>query len=302
MMTWTVLKLLRWTTGYLEKRGVISPRLEAERLLGKALGLNRIQLYLNHDRPLYSEELARFKPLLLKRAKGFPLQYVLGETEFFALPFWVHPPVFIPRPETEALVEAVLERVKGNDLLIADICTGVGNIAIALARNLHRAEVFAVDISRKSISLARRNARRNGVSGKIRFFLGDLLDPLWGMGLSGKLDAIVSNPPYIPTEELESLPQEVRHEDPLALDGGEDGTVFHRRLAKESGHFLKPGGLLAMEVGAGQAEKVAGILRRYGWKGIEVLQDLSGIGRVVIGRRDESRGDSIHPDRQAHFT
>ncbi|HID11488.1 MAG TPA: peptide chain release factor N(5)-glutamine methyltransferase [Candidatus Latescibacteria bacterium] len=285
-MTWTVLQLLRWTTRYLGRKGIPSPRLNAERLLGHALGLDRLQLYLCYDRPVCPEEIARFKPLLLKRADGFPLQYLLGETEFFGLILWIHPPVFIPRPETEVLVEATLKRLDGmSSPMVADVGTGSGNIAIALAHNIKGARIFATDISRQAISLARQNARRNEVSDRVKFLLGDLLSPLRGSKLSGRLDAVVSNPPYVPTGELKDLPEEVRHEDPMALNGGEDGIAFHRRLARESGASLRPGGFLAMEVGMGQAGKVAEILERWGWERIEVLDDLSGIGRVVVGRK-----------------
>ena len=282
---WTVLELLRWTTGYLEGRGVTSPRSEAEMLLCHTLGLDRLGLYLHHDRPLCPEELARFKPLLLKRAKGFPLQYILGKTEFFGVTLRIHPPVFIPRPETEVLVEAVLERLKDEGSpLIADVGTGSGNIAIALAKNLEEARIFATEISPAALLLARENAQANGVSSRIYFLSGDLLLPLRDLEIPGGLDAVVSNPPYIPTGDLPDLPQEVKHEDRRALDGGEDGTRFHRRLAAESREFLRPGGLLAMEVGDGQAERVAEILEGYGWEKVETLEDLSGTERVVLAR------------------
>jgi len=286
-----VLELLRWATGYLEGKGVTSPRLEAEVLLGHALDLNRLGLYLHHDRPLCPEELARFKPLLLKRAKGFPLQYILGETEFFGVTIRIRPPVFIPRPETEVLVEAVLERLKGEDSpLIADVGTGSGNVAIALAKNLKGARIFATEISPAALSLAQENAYVSDVSSRIDFLLGDLLSPLRSLKLPGGLDAVVSNPPYIPTGDLPGLPQEVRYEDRRALDGGEEGTCFHRRLAAESREFLRPGGLLAMEVGDGQAEMVAEILEGYGWDKVEVLEDLSGTERVVTARKLEEDG------------
>lgn len=265
----------------MEEKGLASPRFEAEMLLCHALRLDRLGLYLHHDRPLCPEELARFKPLLLKRAKGFPLQYILGEAEFFGITLRVRPPVFIPRPETEVLVEAVLERLKEDDFpLVADVGTGSGNIAIALAKNIE-ARIFATEVSQEALSLARENAQISGVSSKISFLSGDLLSPLRGLG---PLDAVVSNPPYIPTGDLADLPQEVKHEDWRALDGGEDGTCFHRRLAAESREFLRPGGLLAMEVGHGQAQRVAEVLEGYGWEGIEVLEDLSGTERVVLAR------------------
>lgn len=289
--TWTILQMLHWTTEYLDRKGIEHSRLNAERMLGRALGKTRLDLYLEYARPLAPNELATYKSLLRRRTNGLPLQYVLGETEFFSLPFSVRPPVLIPRPETEILVQAALDRLRGIEgpLAVADVGTGCGNIAVALASNLHTLTIYATDCSAEAIALAEENARRNGVSDSITFLCGDLMSPLESLSLSNGLHAILSNPPYVRTDEWDALPSEIRdYESRVALDGGADGLHFSRRLTKCAERYLAPKGFLAVEVGDGQSEVVQEILRsKAGLRKIEVIEDLNGIARVIVAARNE---------------
>lgn len=286
---WTVLELINWTAGYLSEKDVDSPRLTAERMLGHVLECRRLDLYLQFDRPLDPSDLEAYKRLLKQRAQGCPLQYVLGETEFFSLPFKVRPPVLIPRPETETLVEKVLNRLQAVEgtPVVADIGTGSGNIAVSLAHALDTMQVYATDICPDALCLAMENARHHGVAERIVFLEGDLMEPLEEAGAYDTFHAIVCNPPYIRRNALSALPIEIReYESPLALDGGPDGLQFYQRLAMEAGLFLRSEGWLAVEVGDGQAEAVQKILHRHPeWGIIQVEQDLNGIERVIVAEK-----------------
>ncbi|MFH1008169.1 MAG: peptide chain release factor N(5)-glutamine methyltransferase [Candidatus Latescibacterota bacterium] len=287
--TWTVLRILNWTTDYLDKKGIEHGRLNAERMLGHALGMSRLDLYLKFDRPLCPNERSVFKSLLSKRTNGLPLQYVLGETEFFSLPFSLRPPVLIPRPETEILVQTALDRLRCREgaLTVADIGTGSGNIAIALTVHLESLMAIATDCSAEAIALAGENALRNGVSDRITFLRGDLLNPLSALNLPHGLDAILSNPPYVRTAQCDTLPPEIRdHESRTALDGGPDGLHFYRRLAEGAGRYLAPDGFLLVEVGDGQAGTVQDLFREEGpFRTSETIEDLNGIERVIAATR-----------------
>ncbi len=275
-----IIPVLKKAQGYLSKRGIENPGLTAEILLAHCLDLKRIDLYLNYDRPLNEAELSTYWKLLARRAKHYPLQYLTGKVEFYSLRFLVTEGVFIPRPETEVLVERVKEALEG-EAVVADIGTGCGVIAISLAKILPLARFYASDISQRALNMAKENATRNGVEGRIIFLQGDLLAPFKGQ--EGKLDAIISNPPYIPQEELGNLPEEVRlYEPKAAIDGGKGGMEIQKRIMAEAWLFLKEGGILALEVG--QAERVKSLMQgRY--SGIEVFPDLHGSERVVMGRK-----------------
>ena len=279
-----VVPLLKKAEDYLLRKGIENPRLTAEILLAHCLGLKRIDLYLNYDRPLSEEEISRYRDFLVKRARHYPLQYLTGEVEFYSTRFWVAPGVFIPRPETEVLVEKVKEAIDGK-AVVADVGTGCGVIAISLAKELLQARFFASDISGEALKLAQANAAENGVAGRIKFLLGDLLTPFQGM--AGKFDVVVSNPPYISPEEWEGLPDEVRlYEPKAALDGGGEGLEVERRLIAEAWPYLREGGVLALEVGDSQGKVVEELMGvRYGR--VEVFPDLNGIARVVMGRKVE---------------
>lgn len=292
---WTVLKVLDWTTYHLLEKGFQNPRLNAEILLGHTLGMGRVELYLNFDRPLSSSELSTFKSHLKKRLKHFPLQYITGRTQFMSGEFIVRPGVFIPRPETEMLVERVVTRLKqhsreGQSLVVVDLGTGCGNIAVSLARVFPKARIYATDVSPEAIAVAQENAVLNGVTEAIEFLVGDMFKPLEQLGLEGEVNLLVSNPPYIPRGEIDHLPDEVRLFEPrVALDGGRDGMDFHRRIVTEAPRFLKSGALLALEVGEGQAQGVQSLLLRMGvFHPIEVIRDYAGTERVVIGEKDQT--------------
>lgn len=294
--TWTVLALLRWATGYFEERGVSEPRASAEILLAHTLGLSRLDLYLRHDQPLAPEELARFKALILRRRLGEPVAYLTGHKEFWSLDFLVTPATLIPRPETEVLVEEVIDvfRGRGQGLqtsvpspqpkLAMDIGVGSGAVVVALAKELPELFWVAVDISVAALGLARENARRHGVAERIVFFQGDLLA---GIRPRPRFSLTVANLPYVPRAEWEQLPGEIRdYEPPEALLGGEDGLDLIRPLSRQAHEFLQPGGWLALEVGAGQAERVAELLdETKAYDILKTVNDYQGIPRVVLARR-----------------
>ena len=275
---WTIRRVLDWTRGYLAEKGIGNARLETEWLLGAALGVDRVGLYVNFDKPLNPEELAAVRGLVARRARREPLQYILGSQEFFGLDFEVSPAVLIPRHDTEVLVEEALRRAPAAGSIL-DIGVGSGCIAVALAKNLPEARVWGVEQSPGALALARRNAERHGV--RVTLFEGSLFEPFGGQ----RFDLIVSNPPYIPTADLETLQPEVRDYEPrAALDGGADGLDFYRTIVPAAPEHLNPGGWLLVELGIGQAEAVLGMFGRAGFGDCFTARDPSGIDRVVGGR------------------
>jgi release factor glutamine methyltransferase len=297
---WTVLRLLRWSTQYLEAKGIPGVRIDVEQLLAHALKLRRLDLYLHFDRPLTEGELEVFKPLLLERAERRPLQYILGRAAFRELDLVVDERVLIPRPETEELVEAVLTRTRewGREGLEAvDIGTGSGAIALSLAQEGPFRRVTATDRSSEALRVARENATRHGLEGRVRFLEGDLYEAL---PPGERVDVVVSNPPYVSREEMGGLAPEIRLWEPhLALDAGEGGlTVLHRLVDGASG-VLRPGGILALEIGSGQAQAMVERIRsREGWEAPVVLRDLSGRDRIILAtrRRVEEAVGGSHGD------
>jgi len=252
--------------------------LDAELLLRHALHMDKASLLASPQRILTNEEEAHFAAMIAERLRSTPIQYITGEQEFYGLHFRVTPDVLIPRPETELLVESVLSRLSPG-CRIADVGTGSGAIAVALASKLPSAQIVAMDISAAALALARENAEANGVAGRIRFVESDLLDAV----ADEKFDAIVSNPPYIVNSEIASLHPQVReHEPHTALFAGESGFEIYERLIPQAARSLKPGGLLAMELGAGQHNRLGEMLRD--WNAVEFLADLQGITRVVLAR------------------
>lgn len=288
---WNVASILSKTAEYLREKGLENPRLNAEVLLGHVLGLKRIDLYLNYHQPLQNGELSLFRSLVKRRLAGCPLQYLTGEAEFYSLSFQVDPAALIPRPETEILVKAILERLKpmAPPLKVADVGTGSGAIAIALAVHLREARFWATDRSAQALALARRNAHRHAVADRIFFSQGDLFEPL--RGEEGTFTAVVSNPPYVSSDQLRELPREIRlHEPLMALDGGSDGLEVIRRLVAGAPQFLAEGGILALEVGAGQAAEVAKLMVKTEFLGRpQVLEDYAGVERVVLAERAAGR-------------
>ncbi|MHB8079925.1 MAG: peptide chain release factor N(5)-glutamine methyltransferase [Candidatus Krumholzibacteriia bacterium] len=291
----SVRDLILAAAGWLDGKGVSSARLNAERLLGHVLGLSRLELYLHHDRPLTSGELERFRELLRRRGAGEPLQTLIGEQEFYSRPFRVEPGVFIPRPETETLVErCVALLTAGTSRLAApvalDLCCGTGVVGLSLAAEIPALSVWATDINPAAVRLTEANAHRLGVAPRVVCLAGNLADPLPAR-LAGQVDLLVSNPPYVRRDEIDSLPVEVSHDPREALDGGPDGLGFYRALGALGRRWLRPGGWLAVEIGADQAADVSGILERGGWTGLVLTRDLAGRPRVVTALRapEESR-------------
>ncbi|AMV73574.1 N5-glutamine S-adenosyl-L-methionine-dependent methyltransferase [Desulfuromonas sp. DDH964] len=277
--SWTVLKILKWTSGYLAERGIDNGRLDAELLLADLLQLDRVGLYLNFDRPLNAAELTDFRQRVGRRARREPLQYILGRAEFWSLPFRVGPAVLVPRPDTEVLVEEALARATPAARIL-DVGTGSGAIAVALAHELPAARVAAVDISKEALLLAAENARVNGVAERVTFTPGNL-----HALADGEFDLVVANPPYIAATDLAGLMPEVRDFEPqLALDGGSDGLDAYRALARQASKLLVPGGWLLVEVGAGQAPAVQELLAAAGFGELFCRADYAGIPRVVGGR------------------
>lgn len=276
---WTIGSILKWSEQYFGSHGAETPRLDAEVLLSYLLGQQRIFLYVHFDQPLTAEELARYREMVKRRAAGEPVAYICGEKEFMGLAFQVTPAVLVPQPDTETLVGAAIERLKGKDALrIADVCTGSGAIALALAHYLPVASIMATEISTEALSIAKGNAESLGLSECVEFREGDLLMPLAGE----TFDAIVSNPPYIPSAEIAGLPREVRAEPKIALDGGADGLDFYRRLVRESAALLKDGGFLAVECGDTQAGAIEEMAKDGGFGRTEIVRDLADKERVVV--------------------
>ena len=294
--SWTVLKVLRWTTDYLGGKGVDSPRLNAELLIGSALDKDRVGLYLCYDQPLQPAELAHIHQLVARRASREPLQYILGFTEFWSLPFKVAPGVLIPRADSEILVEEALrlldeypleESVADVTGSVLDVGTGSGAIAIAIAHTVTHSckavRIDAIDISPEALQLAQQNAVQNKVEERINFQHQDManLDQLNGL----PYQLIVSNPPYITTDEMaELMPEVADHEPHLALEAGSDGLDCYRLLCAQALTCLQPHGWLLVEVGATQAVAVTNLMQQAGLNNIFTRADYSGITRVVGGQ------------------
>jgi len=278
--TWTILKVLTWTQGRFGERGIPSARLDAEVLLAHLLHRDRVGLYTHFDQPLSAEELSGFRELIKRRLAGESVAYLVGKREFRSLALHVDARVLVPRPETETLVEVALTRLPVGAARVVDVGTGSGAIALALKDARPLDDVHAVDRSADALAVARDNAERLGL--EVTLHEGDLLAAVEALA---PFDLVVSNPPYIATAELASLPAEVRREPRLALDGGADGLEVVRRLIGAAAPLLGDQGVLALEIGDRQAPAVAALLAAAGYREIAVAQDLAGIGRVVSARR-----------------
>ncbi|MBS3765416.1 peptide chain release factor N(5)-glutamine methyltransferase, partial [Candidatus Bipolaricaulota bacterium] len=250
---WTVKEILDWTRDYFKEAGVEKSRLEAEQLLAHTLDVDRLDLYINPDRPLDQEELDQFRPLVKKRKSGQPLQYLTGQISFMGLNLKIDERALIPRPETEEMTEEILSQFREREKTkVLDLGTGSGAIAIALARFLVEPEILAVDRSTEALALARENAERNELTDRVEFRESD-----WFSEVSGQFDVIVSNPPYVESAELSKLKSEVRdHEPREALDGGEDGLREIEKILKNSSNHLTNDGAVFLEIGHDQGEIV----------------------------------------------
>ena len=271
---------------YMEELSHISdtPKLDIEILLSKALGdVDRLYIHLNLHKELTKEQLDSFNKMIQDRLKGRPIAYIVNNREFMGLDFYVEEGVLIPRPDTEPLVEEVIELVKGKEnLKIVDIGTGSGAITVSLAKYIKDCQVYSLDISDKALSIGLKNAISNEVENKINFIKSNIFSGIEDKGL--ELDVIVSNPPYIRRADINTLHTQVKDYEPyIALEGGEDGLNFYRDITRESVKYLKDKGILAFEVGHDQAEDVSEILKHNGYTNIYTKKDLQGIDRVVIG-------------------
>jgi release factor glutamine methyltransferase len=282
---WTIARVLRWAAEDLARRGVNdSPRLDAELLLGHATGLDRVRMIVDAARPLAPDELDRFRQLLVRRRRSEPVAYIVGEREFYGMRFSVNRHVLIPRPDTEILVNVALERTRERHMFgrAVDVCTGSGCVAIAFATERPTWHVTGSDISEDALVVARQNALRLGAIWNVDFRPSDLLA---SMGAGALFDLITANAPYVPDAEVPTLAADIRNYEPAgALCGGPDGLAILRRLVKAAPAWLAPGGVLALEVGAGQAERVAKGLGAYGFADVQRERDYGGIERVVSGR------------------
>jgi release factor glutamine methyltransferase len=282
METWTVRSLLVWAREWLAKRGVENPRLDAELLLASALGCDRIRLYIDGEKPLSPEELARFKPLLQRRGAREPVAYILGVKEFYGRPFAVGPGVFIPRPETELLVQLALEALPP-DGRVLDLCAGSGAIGVTIAAERPQARVDLVEASPEAAAFARANAERHA-PGRAQVHEGDLFAAL---PAPGRYHAVVSNPPYVPLRDKPRLARELDHEPAMALFSGDDGLSVIRRLTGAARGWLEPGGLFAVEIDPAQADETRELFEANGFIGVKVQRDLAGLPRHVAGRLRE---------------
>ncbi len=277
----TLLEVLSSTTAYLRKHNIESPRLNAEHLLAHALGRQRIELYLEFERELEESELAPLRGLVKRRGKGEPLQHLLGTVEFCGQTFLCDNRALVPRSETEQLVELLISRFKSEiaNARIVDVGTGSGVIALSLAAEFPRAEIAGTDISEDALALARENAGQLDLSNQVRFMKGDLLE-----NTEGTFDLIAANLPYISTEDRQKLSREVLHDPAVALFAGVRGDELMRQLIAQAPSSLRPGGILAMEIGTGQSETLAAALTEKNYRDIQSEKDYSGVIRFLFAR------------------
>ena len=275
----TIGVLVQLTKQYFQERGIENPRLDAEVLLCHVMNLERIDLYVRFDQPLEEQELSSYRDLVRRRSSGEPIAYLLGEKEFMGHTFKVSPAVLIPRPDTEILVEAAVNRLaEYPEPRFLDIGVGSGAILLSVLKAIPYAKGIGVDLSPDALLIAKENATTLGVNHRAGFLLGDTLAPIDDR----KVQGILSNPPYIPTGDMRTLQKEVKLEPKLALDGGLDGLNIYRKLLLDGKNYLLPGGFLMMEMGIHQAEPITKIALEMGWIELEPpRKDYGGIERVV---------------------
>lgn len=274
MKSQNVLEILNWATALFESTHIENPKLNAEQIISRVLDVKRLGLYLHSSDVISEDEIKEIQSLIERRRKGEPLQYVLGETFFYDCWIFIDKNVLIPRPETEFLVEKVInenQKVKS----ILEIGTGSGAIAIALAKNLNLDRIDAIDISKEALKLARKNAIENNVN--INFYQSDIFE-----NIKGKFDIIVSNPPYISGEEYEKLPAEIKNYEPInALLASENGLIFYKKILKNAKEYLTKNGKIYFEIGYDQAERIKEIANKNSFDKINVFKDLNGFNRIM---------------------
>lgn len=281
--TWTIARVLAWASDDFKKRGLASPRLDAEVLLAHALGSTRVALVVDSSRELSPEDLARYRALIVRRRGHEPVAYLVGRREFFGREFRVDRRVLVPRPDTECLVEVAFERTRARSMYgrALDLCTGSGCVAITFALGRPTWRVLACDLSPDALAVARDNALRLGAAWTVRFGSGDLFQ---AVPQGARFELITANPPYVPSGDIAALDADVRdHEPRVALDGGDDGLVLVRRIARAARGHLVPGGVLALELQYDQAARVEQLLAQGGFTDIQRRRDYGGHERVVSG-------------------
>ena len=293
--SWTLLGMLQWTTEYFRSKGAESPRLEAELLLAHVLGISRIALYVQYERPMEREERERYREVVRRRGAGEPVAYILGSREFWSIDFQVGPGILVPRPDTETLVTRALEIAKEirpsgeGELRIAEVGTGSGCISVALASELAEAQIWAGDIAPEPLRIAPQNAFNAGVGERVRVLEADGLRPLWEAAGQAPFDLVVTNPPYLRNDEFPHLMRDVRDYEPrVALTAGANGLAVIGPVVDESARpgVLAAGGSLLIEVGSTeQAEEVRERMKNTGFSSLEIVPDLAKRARVVVGRR-----------------
>ena len=284
-MTMTIREAQAWASSFLTKENIEQPQLESEVFIRSLFEWERSQLFVHWNDPISAEQLVQLQHWLTRRANHEPIHYIIGTQDFYGRTFQVNQNVLIPRPETELLVEAVLEQAKSywgdRPLSVVDIGTGSGAISVTLALESPNWTIHTVDISEKAIEVAKENAKRLGA--KVHFHQGSVLDPLIEKGI--QVDLIVSNPPYIPSKDVQELMPDVRNYEPhLALDGGEDGLDFYREIIKQSKNVLKPKGIIAFEIGIDQSDAIQNLFKESGANNYKVIPDFQGIPRIAIAR------------------
>ena len=292
METWTVQKLLNWINDYFVEKGVDAPRLSGELLLSHVLGLSRIELYTNFDHVVEKARLSTLHELVKRCSDQEPVAYLVGRCEFYSLSIKVTPDCLIPRPETELLVERAIELLRSypastSPPLICDLCTGSGCIAVAIAKNFPTAEVIATDISDGALAVAAENVETHGVGDRVRLLCGDLFAPIIEGLDQSRFDLIACNPPYVSSSEMEALDKNVKDYEPhSALHAGDDGLDVYRRIAEQIDDFLKPTGVLMLEIGYAQGPAVKDLLEKTNtFAEIKIEKDTSNNDRVVTAKK-----------------
>lgn len=278
--SWRLLDILENTSHFFASKGLENARLQAELLLAAVLGIKRLDLYLQFERPLHRSEVDRYREYVRQRLRRVPVQYITGVAAFRYLDLAVTPAVLIPRPETEILVDVALELLPEGGRVL-DLCCGSGAVALSLAQEMAAAEVVAADVSPAALEVAKANGQRCGLAERVEWHCGDLFAPFCG---TEPFDLVAANPPYVRRSDLAQLAPEVRDYEPhLALDGGEDGLAYYRRIAQEAADFIRPGGHLLLEVGDGQSAAVEALLTRSErLTEVQIRPDLNQIPRVVV--------------------
>ena len=289
MADWTIQKLLNWVTEYLTSKNIDLPRLSAELLLSYVLGLKRIELYTQFDRPVTGQQLDLLHGLVKQASQKEPIPYIVGKTEYYSLELNVTDDCMIPRPETELLVERAIEflRSRTGKQFVCDLCTGSGCIAVAIAQNYPDCQIIATDICDAALSVAAKNVEKHRLKKRIGLLCGDLFDPIMPQLDVEKFDLIVCNPPYISAAEFERLDKNVKDYEPkLALFAGDDGLDIYRRIVERVKQFLKPDAALMLEIGYNQGQAVKQLLEQAGCFGeITIEKDFHGNARIVIAKK-----------------